>query len=307
MSTSITTTTRGVGVPFNASILTGQLAASSIAMYQRDFLAYLDFAGTSEQAFNAVTLARYRTHLAEHTALSPNTINRMLAAVKRLMKEAAIQGYMSHESAEAFEQVRGVKLSAMIERTKDTARTRIIPDAMRRLAETPDTTTLIGKRDAALLHTLASSGLRASELASLLCVHISQVGSNYVLAVRGKNQAQYEDAPLSREAGEAIEVWLEARPVQSAYVFTSFTGRGESRAIDKPMSEVAIWQTVQKYTRQIGLEHVKPHDLRRFVGTQLAKTDIRKAQKALRHKRIDTTARHYVLDDLEPGLTNNLY
>ena len=53
--------------------------------------------------------------------------------------------------------------------------------------------------------------------------------------------------------------------------------------------------------------HIKPHDFRRFVGTQLAKSDIRKAQKALGHKRIDTTARHYVLDELEPGLTDNLY
>ena len=68
-----------------------------------------------------------------------------------------------------------------------------------------------------------------------------------------------------------------------------------------------MWQTIKKYADQAGLENVKPHDLRRFVGTQLAKKDIRKAQKALGHKRIDTTARHYVLDELEVGLTDNLY
>jgi hypothetical protein len=43
------------------------------------------------------------------------------------------------------------------------------------------------------------------------------------------------------------------------------------------------------------------------VGTQRAKRDSRKAQKALGHKRIDTTAQHYVLDELEEGLTDNLY
>jgi hypothetical protein len=43
------------------------------------------------------------------------------------------------------------------------------------------------------------------------------------------------------------------------------------------------------------------------VGTQLAKKDIRKAQKALGHKRIDTTAKHYILDELEEGLTDDLY
>jgi integrase len=48
-------------------------------------------------------------------------------------------------------------------------------------------------------------------------------------------------------------------------------------------------------------------DVRRFVDTQLAKRDMRKAQKALGHKRIDTTAQQYVLDELEEGLTDDLY
>lgn len=43
------------------------------------------------------------------------------------------------------------------------------------------------------------------------------------------------------------------------------------------------------------------------MDTQLAKRDIRKAQKALGHTRIDTTAQHYVLDELEEGLTDDLY
>lgn len=48
-------------------------------------------------------------------------------------------------------------------------------------------------------------------------------------------------------------------------------------------------------------------DFQRFMDTQLAKRDIRKAQKALGHTRIDTTAQHYVLDELEEGLTDDLY
>jgi integrase len=52
------------------------------------------------------------------------------------------------------------------------------------------------------------------------------------------------------------------------------------------------------------MEHIKFHDFRRFVGTQLAVQDIRKAQKALGHKRIDTIISHYVLDELELGPTD---
>ncbi len=88
--------------------------------------------------------------------------------------------------------------------------------------------------------------------------------------------------------------------------YTSFEGRGE-RLTAKPLSAVGAWRVVQHYAEAVGLEHIKPHDFRRFVGTELARRDIRQAQKALGHKRIDTTARHYVLDELEPGLTDDLY
>jgi site-specific recombinase XerD len=132
-------------------------------MYERDFHAYLDFARTPEAALDASTLARWLTSLANDTQMSPNTINRMLSAVKRLMKEAAAQGYLSHELAASFEQVKGVKVAAQRERTKTTARMRITPEAVRELTAKPDMKTLIGKRDAALLHTLASSGLHVSE------------------------------------------------------------------------------------------------------------------------------------------------
>jgi len=79
------------------------------------------------------------------------------------------------------------------------------------------------------------------------------------------------------------------------------------RPTTQPMSTTAVWQAVQRYAAVVGLQHVKPHDFRRFVGTELAKKDLRQAQKALGHKSIETTAKHYLLDDLEVGLTDGLY
>ena len=73
------------------------------------------------------------------------------------------------------------------------------------------------------------------------------------------------------------------------------------------MSPAAVWQAVQQYATAVDLRHVKPHDFRRFVGTELARKNIRQAQKALGHTRIETTAKHYVLDELEVGLTDGLY
>jgi integrase/recombinase XerD len=202
--------------------------------------------------------------------------------------------------------VPGVKAVALKERTKQNARVRIEPADMRRLCELPDPTTLVGLRDVALLATLASGALRVGELAHLTEAQIRPKGHSYVVMIRGKNDVEYREAPLSREAYSHIRVWLDVRPVASDYIFTAFDGRGE-RAADRPLSAVAVWQIVRKYSLQAGLDNVKPHDFRRFVGTQLARKDIRLAQKALGHKRLETTARHYVLDELEPGITDDLY
>lgn len=300
-----------VRLPFDPSILAGQLAPSSIAMYARDVAAYLAFAGSTEAALEAATLARWRTHLAQATAMSPNTINRMLAATKRLMKEAAEQGYLSHEQAEAFAHVKGVRAAALKTRVKVNARTRIEPEGMRAITSAAETERLIGLRDAALLHTLASSGLRVSEAATLKREQVVRRFNGYVVRVMGKNETEYTDTNLSVEAYQAITAWLATRPVESDYIFTRFDGRGKEgegpRASAMPLSRKSIWQIVRRHAEEAGLDQVKTHDLRRFVGTQLARVDIRKAQKTLRHKRIETTARHYVLDEIEVGITDKLY
>lgn len=295
-------------LPFDVEILAGQIRESSRAMYARDIAAYAAWAEAEGlPALEAATFARWRIALAaDARAYSPHTINRMLSAVKRLMAEAAEQGHVSHELASQFADRRGVKVRALKERLKEHARTYIAPADMRHLAALPDTSTLKGKRDAALLHTLASSGIRVSEAASLTIDAIQAATGGYLIAVTGKTDETPRQAPLSAEAYQAIQAWLAARLVSSVSIFTAQDGRGP-RWSTRPLTTQAIEQLVSAYAERAGLSHVKPHDFRRFVGTQLARQDIRKAQLALGHKSIETTARHYDLGKLEPGLTDGLY
>lgn len=314
--TAITTTTTNAvttAASLDAGILAGQLAPSSLAMYRRDFAAYVAFAGTS--ATEPAMFARWRAELATGTDYSPNTINRMVSAVKRVVKEAAAQGYITHETAAAFSQVAGVKPSAMRERTRPNNRTRITPEQMRAMLDIADTTRLVGLRDAAMLATLASSGLRVSELVALQVGNIVTTKGRggkvaYKLqGVMGKGQVEGRDAALSVEAYNRIMAWIDARPIMSGYIFTQIntgTAGNVQEPTAAPITPEAAWKAIVKYAKRAGLEHVKPHDFRRFVGTQLAAKDIRQAQKALGHKSIETTARHYVLDELEAGLTDNL-
>mgnify|MGYP003374617287 CR=1 FL=1 len=316
-TTAVTTTTANTlatATGFDVSILAGSVSESTQRMYSRDFRAYLTFAGSFDAAMQPSTLAQWRANLANDTAMSPNTINRMISAVKRLVKEAAAQGFVAHETAAAFARVDGVKVKALKERQKATSRTAITPAQMRAICTAPDATSLAGKMHRALLATLAGSGLRVSEAVSLTTaqVHAGQDddGRNgYFVTVMGKNETQLTRRPLSAEAYGLIQEWLNARStvVVTPYIFTGFGGRGSRDPRSTPIASVSAWEIVQRYAKAADVPHVKPHDFRRFVGTRLAKKDVRLAQKALGHKRIETTVQHYVLDDLPLTMTDGLY
>lgn len=290
-------------------LLAGRLAASTVAIYTWDCTAYVAFCGyDSAVVLAAETLRRWRTHLVVDTTLSPHTINRMLAAVRRVMREGAVQGLVAREVAEAFGQVEGVSVAALRHRLKAHARVRITPAQMRQLCEAPALQTLLGGRDRALLLTLATSGCRISEVVTLTPAQVTPRDGSYFLQVLGKRQHTPREAPLSQEAAAAIQAWLAQRGAgrPDTPLFTRFAGGGW-RPTTQPLSVSSAWRVVRKYALQCGLPHVKPHDFRRFVGTELAKRDLRQAQKALGHQRLETTVQHYVLDELQPGLTEHLF
>jgi len=145
-------------------LLRGHLAPTSLVKYQQAVAAYRAWCGSDAQALAPTSLARWRTHLVQHTPLHPDTINHRLAAVKRLIAEAAAQGYCDAATADAFARVRPLKPQTLLDRGRRLRRTRLLPAEMRRLCEAPAVDTLRGLRDRALLATLASSGCRVAEV-----------------------------------------------------------------------------------------------------------------------------------------------
>ncbi len=299
-------------LPDIRELLAGQLAASSIKVYRESVAQYARFATERQmEQFDAQTLVLWRDHLTLSTRQSPNTINRKMSAIRRTVKEAAARRMISSAVAYDFSLVEKVKVRALRSRLKQHSRTRIFPQDMRRLCESPGTTTLLGLRDTALLHTLATSGLRISELVSLTAAQIERRGEYYVMQVTGKTDIEARDVHISAEAYGAIQAWLQARPVASDYIFTGFAGSGQNgrnRLTAEPITRQGAWVAITGYAQACGLAHLKPHDFRRFLGTELTQRgNILQAQKALGHKSIATTQKYYVLTGLEPGLTDNLY
>lgn len=313
------------GREFDTSILAGTKSPNTIEQYKLHFAAYVLFAGTFAAAMQPATLARWRQHLYEegysapdgtHKDYSVGSINLRLASVRGLLAEAAQQGYITHELAEQFRHVKGLKQVANKDRRSQHARTPITPAQMRAIVDQPDTSTLAGKMHRALLKTLAGCGMRITEAVTLKRSQIrwdvnDETGkAGWVADIAGKNKVEAQPRPLDSEAYSAIQTWLQARSaagIESEYIFTGFDGRGDSRINAQPITRVSAWVMVKRYADSAGCPNVKPHDLRRFVGTQLAKKDLRIAQKQLGHARIETTAQHYVLDGVHVGATEGLY
>ena len=292
----------------DVSVLAGQVTESTANMYRRDVDAYTTWAASQNlQPLTSSTFARWRVYLVNTTTYSPRTINRMLSAVRKVVSQGAAQGHIDQQTADRFRATEGVRVAAMKDRQKDNARVAIPPATMRLLVEQPNQDTLTGIRDRAFLLALATSGVRVAELVNLTVAQIEQKEEGYGLNVMGKNREEAHFAPLTMEAYNAIQKWLDARSVSSDFVFISNKGRGD-RFTEKPMSSVAAWKLVRKYANQLGLDNVKPHDFRRFVGTQLAQVKgVDTAQKVLGHKNASTTLNHYVLTEAKANVTEGLF
>lgn len=308
---------------FNHLILARRLNPDSLRVYCRDFYAYLQFAGSVSLALVPSTLARWMTHLSDEATVSeqtgrpysPNTINRMATSVRRIMREAGLQGYLDPESVKGFHAVEGASRKALKGRLRPHNRVRITREQMREITDLAKTEAdrLIGLRNWALLLTLSTSGLRVEPLRTLTTGQLVYRPhlQRHVLSVRSKNETEPRDVPLSPEAYAAIEQWLAARPVDSAYLFTRFDGRGDGgnvRASCQPLSAFAVRTVVKRAAAAVGIAHVKPHDVRRFVGTVVAKLHgYKQAQHVLGHQDAATTLNNYVLEELEPGVTDSLF
>lgn len=287
--------------------IAGQLTESTVAMYKlafRDYLVYAQDNGYSP--VEHATLERWRDSMIFQSTKSPNTINRMIASIKRVMKEARKHGLITRDEAYDFAEVSGASMKRLKDRIKQEKSIPLMKAQMQELCNLPDESTLLGMRDKALLYTLAASGVRASELAGLLVSRIFKGEDGYFLQVMGKRDTGFRDAPLTPEAYLLIRLWVAERGVSSPYVFTSFQDFGKTPTNGK-LSPKAIWDIVKEYAKQIeGMEHLSPHSFRHYMLQYVIKrSGIEVARIAAGHASIATT-QLYDTHKLTVGSTDGL-
>src|SRR3989344_5401633 len=171
-------------------------------------------------------------------------------------------------------------------------------DQIHRLLEAPDTKTIRGKRDGAILQTFFSTGMRLSELASLDCNDMNF--STREISVRGK-RGKVRVVFLSDDAVTSLKDYLKER--ENSHPSTNSRQRSPLfiRLIkDSPDSDPqkfrlnirSIQNIVKKYALQAGIvTDPSPHTLRHSFATDLLSNgaDLRAVQEMLGHKDLSTT------------------
>lgn len=131
-------------------------------------------------SFSKTVVLRYRIHL-ESRHLAPGTVNLRLGAVRRLAYEASDCGLLSPDLAAGIRRVKGVK------KTGVRLGNWLTPEQSQRLWNTPDSDSLKGKRDRALLAILLACGLRRHEAVKLDFRHIQQREEHWAIVdLKGK-------------------------------------------------------------------------------------------------------------------------
>lgn len=147
-----------------------------------------------------------------------------------------------------------------------------------KLLNTPDTNTLQGKRDRAILELFYATGLRISELTSLDKDSFDSIKNE----IRSKKKTVF----LSTRALKWLTEYIEKRNDKHKALFISTKGQVTR------LTPRSVERMLKKYTKIIGLpSDITPKALRHSFATDLllAGAELGSVQKMLGHKNISTT------------------
>jgi len=162
-------------------------------------------------------------------------------------------------------------------------------EEVKKLLDTPSLDNWLGARDRAIMETLYSTGIRASELVALNMDDIDFLGE--VVHVRGKGKKE-RIAPIGSSALQVIQHYMEYRNKRaqnnvnfdSKVLFVNKHGRR--------LSTRSVHRKMDKYLKMAGLDPaISPHTLRHSFATHMLNNgaDLRSVQELLGHQSLSTT------------------
>ena len=217
---------------------------------------------------------------------SPATVNKMLSALRGVLKTAWRLGLMSAE-----EYTRAVDLDPVgVARPEQAAGRALAPgELIGLLGVCQRDITAAGARDAAILGLLYSCGLRRSEVVKM---DVSDYDpATLALTVRASKRGKTRVVPIENGARAALQDWLHVRGDAPGPLFVRILKNGEARPGHR-LTAQGVYDILSRRAEEAGVDSFTPHDLRRtFAGDLLdAGVDLATVQKMMGHSNPATTA-----------------
>lgn len=155
-----------------------------------------------------------------------------------------------------------------------------------KLINSPDTTTLKGCRDRAMLAVMIGCGLRREEVARLQLKDVQQRERRWsIVDIRGKH-GRVRSIPMPSWTKAALDVWTVSAEITDGALFRG-VNEGDRLTGDSLTSQ-GVWRCVEKYS------DVAPHDLRRTYAKLAHKggAKLDQIQLSLGHASLQTTERY---------------
>jgi integrase/recombinase XerD len=255
------------------------LSDNTIQAYRRDILKFAAF--VVERGLDTPSVARsdvvdFLASLYQRR-LDSRSVARHLVSIRNFFRFALIEGYVTEDPAATIESPRfRQSLPAFLS-----------VEEVDRVLQQPDTTTVVGLRDRALIEIMYSAGLRVSELCNLR-VNDLQMDPGCLRCIGKGNKERL--VPVGKQALAITRKYLRiSRPKllrgnSSPYLFLNQRGT----KIDR----ITFWKLLGAYGRKAALrKSLTPHMLRHSFATHLLDrgADLRSVQMMLGHSDISTT------------------
>jgi len=209
-----------------------------------------------------------------------------MSAIRKLAAEAADNGLLAPELAAGISRVKSAKSQGI--RVGNWLSLR----QAQSLLSAPDTTTLKGLRDRAIIAVLLGCGLRRSEVAALTFAHVQQRDGRWCIVDLVGKHGRVRTTPMPNWVKVAIDAWTSAAALTEGRVFRP-VNRADRTSGDV-LSEKVVWQLIKPYAEAAGVSGIAPHDLRRTCAKlcRAGGGELEQIQMLLGHASVQTTERY---------------
>ena len=256
------------------------LAALTLTAYQQDLKQFSTWLNESNKKLKQAKQNDIQSYLAYRfdSGSSSRSNARMLSTLKQYYRHLVRSGERTDNPSAL---ISTPKIHQLLPNT-------LTEQGVSSLLEAPDLDSSFGLRDRCMLEVMYSSGLRVSELVSLL---VNQINTNLGLVrLTGKGNKE-RVIPVGEEALHWLALYIkQARPllvrpnISSDALFLSSRGSAITRQ--------AFWQNIKKHLLVAGIKtDYSPHSLRHAFATHLLNhgADLRTVQMLLGHSSLSTT------------------